>query len=44
MIQMTCSYRRGGVLAVPHGPPDATEGAAVDVGPDGGGDAAPVPD
>jgi hypothetical protein len=29
MIQITCEYWRGGVLVVPHGPPDAGAGVAV---------------
>jgi len=32
MIQITCEYWPGGVLVVPHGPPDTDAGLAVDVG------------
>jgi hypothetical protein len=31
MIHMTCRYWRGGVLVVPHGPPDSCAGVAVGV-------------
>jgi len=32
MIHMTCEYWRGGVLVIPHGPPDTDAGLAVGVG------------
>jgi hypothetical protein len=34
MIQITCRYWRGGVLVVPHGPPDTGAGVAFGVGLD----------
>jgi hypothetical protein len=43
MIHMTCRYRRGGVLVVPHGPPDAALGVAVGVGLDEGDGVVRVP-
>jgi hypothetical protein len=34
MIHITCRYWRGGVLVVPHGPPDTGARVAVGVGLD----------